>query len=207
MAKFLKGIMLVVCGALVAAGLLSVASGWGLNPFDSKQTDRSQPALLKSVQNISEYHAAVGNFEVILDVEDSVDWLPELLVGRRTLFVAAGTVNAHVDLSGLTEGDLVLSEDGASATVRLPDPQLDKPNLDHERSYVYTQDRGLVDRIADALATPEQEQFYALAETKMTAAAEESELRERAAENTRAMLTGLFGSLGIQATFLDAVSG
>ena len=38
----------------------------------------------------------------------------------------------------------------------------------------------------------------------MTTAAEESELRKQATENTKAMLTGMFGSLGIQATFLDS---
>ncbi|MDQ0826907.1 hypothetical protein QFZ60_003080 [Arthrobacter sp. B2I5] len=35
----------------------------------------------------------------------------------------------------------------------------------------------------------------------MANAAEGSELRQRAAENTKAMLTGLFGSLGYQVTF------
>lgn len=36
----------------------------------------------------------------------------------------------------------------------------------------------------------------------MTSAAEESELRKQAGENTRAMLAGMFSSLGIEVTFL-----
>ncbi|NKX54235.1 DUF4230 domain-containing protein [Arthrobacter mobilis] len=206
--KLFKRIAFVVVGALVALAVLGAANTFGFSPFQSRQTDRSQPALLTSIKDISQYHAAVGNFQVVLDREDDdIAWMPDIIAGRRTLFVAAGTVNAYVDLSGLAEKDLKLSADGKSATVRLPEPQLDKPNLDHDRSYVFMQDRGVLDRIADAIETPQQAQFYRLAETKMTAAAEESELQKRAAENTKAMLTGMFGSLGIQVTFLDDASG
>jgi hypothetical protein len=203
-----KRIAFVVVGTLVVglAGL-GVANVFGFSPFQWLHTDRSQPALLKSIQDISQYHAALGNFEVVLDTEDDVAWVPGFIAGRRTLFVGAGTVNAYVDLSGLADKDLTLSEDGKSVTVRLPEPQLDKPNLDHDRSYVFAQDRGVLDRIADAMEPPQQAEFYKLAETKLTAAAEESELRKRAAENTEAMLTGMFGSLGIHATFLDETSG
>ncbi|MEN8583141.1 DUF4230 domain-containing protein [Burkholderia sp. RS01] len=203
--KLLKGFALVVVGALAAVTLtgLGVVNMFGANPFKVSQTDRNQPVLLKSVQELSQYHAAVGNFELVLDIKDDVAWMPDIIAGQRTLFVAAGTVNTYVDLSGLADKDLTLSPDGKSVTVRLPEPKLDKPNLNFDRTYIYHQDRGIVDRIADAFESPAQTEFYQLAETKMTAAAEESELRKQAAENTRAMLTGMFGSLGIQVTFLD----
>ena len=207
-AVLFKRLAFVVVGALVVAlAVFGVGNVFGFSPFQLHQTDRSQPALLKSIKDISQYHAAVGNFEVVLDVEDDISGVPGIIAGRRTLFVAAGTVNTYVDLSGLADKDLTLSEDGKSATVRLPEPELDKPNLDHDRSYVFMQDRGVLDRIADALEPPQQAQFYKLAETKLAAAAEESELRKQAAENTKAMLTGVFGSLGIHATFLDDASG
>lgn len=204
----IKRIAIVVVGALVLAlAGFGVANVLGFSPFQLGQTDRSQPVLLKSVQDLSQYHAAVGNFEVVLDIEDDVAGMPAIIAGRRTLFVAAGTVNAHVDLAGLADKDLTLSPDGKSARVRLPEPQLDKPNLDLDRSYVFRQDRGVFDRIADAIEAPQQAPIYKLADEKLVAAAEGSELRKRAAENTRSMLTGLFGSLGIQVTFLDDASG
>lgn len=206
-AVLFKRIALAAVGALVVvlAGL-GAANMFGVSPFQVVQTDRSQPALLTSVQNISEYHAAVGNFQVVLDLEDDVTWVPDIVAGRRTLFVAAGTVNAYVDLSGLADKDLTLSEDGKSVTVRLPEPQLDKPNLDQDRSYVFAQERGVLDRITDAVVTPQQAEFDKDAEARLSAGAEESELRIRAAENTEAMLTGMFGSLGMQVTFLDSAS-
>lgn len=199
----IKRIMMVLVGTLILGlAVVGVSNMAGFNAFQSQQTDRSQPALLKSIKDISQYHAAVGNFETVLDVEDNIAGIPTLITGRRTLFVAAGTVNAYVDLSGFADNDLTLSADGKSVTVRLPEPRLDKPNLDHDRSYVFSQDRGVLDRIADAMGTPQQAEFFRIAETKLASAAEESKLREQAAENTKSMLTGMFSSLGIQATFL-----
>ncbi|BCW78856.1 DUF4230 domain-containing protein [Arthrobacter sp. NicSoilC5] len=199
----IKRIMMVLVGTIILGlAVVGVSNMAGFNPFQSHRTDRSQPTLLKSIKDISQYHAAVGNFETVLDVEDNIAGIPTLITGRRTLFVAVGTVDAYVDLSGFADNDLTLSADGKSVTVRLPEPQLDKPNLDHDRSYVFSQDRGVLDRIADAMEAPQQAQFFKLAETKLASAAEESKLREQAAQNTRSMLTGMLSSLGIQATFL-----
>lgn len=206
-ALLFKRIAYVLVGVLgvaaVALAGLGIGSATGFSPFQVVQIDRSQPVLLKSIKDISQFHAAVGNFEVILDTENDVAGLPDIIAGRRTLFVAAGTVDAYVDFSGLAENDLTLSADGESVTVRLPEAQLDKPNLDPDRSYVFMQERGVLDRLADAIETPQQAQFYKLAETKLASSAEESQLRKQAVENTKAMLTGVFGSLGIQAVFLD----
>jgi hypothetical protein len=205
MKRILTNIALIVTGMLlvVIAGI-GVMTVNGMNPLQADRIDRSQPVLLTSVQELSRFNAAVGNFEVLLDVEDDVPWLPDFLSGRRTLFVAAGTVNAYVDMSGLSEDDLTLSADGTTVTVRLPEPELDKPNLDQERSYLFSQDRGAFERVADAFELPEQSEFYLEAETRMAAAAEESELRRQASENTRAMLTGMFGAIDLQVTFRNS---
>ncbi|MCX6499369.1 MAG: DUF4230 domain-containing protein [Arthrobacter sp.] len=204
----MKRLAKVIVGALVLTLVgLGVASVLGFSPFQLGRTDRDHPALLKSIQNVSQYHAAVGNFEVVIDDKTDDTWVPPIIAGRRTLFVAAGTVNAYVDMTRLADKDLTLSPDGKSARIRLPEAQLDKPNLDLDRSYTYSQDRGVLDRIADAIVAPEQEKkVQILAERKFTDAAEKSELRKRAVENTRSMLTGMFSSLGIQVTFENAAS-
>jgi hypothetical protein len=204
-AKSFKPVAFIASAVAVLLAALLVATMLGVGPFSSK-SERSQTVLLKSVKDVSQYHAAVGNFEQVVDTGDDDAAMPDFIAGRRTLFVAVGTVNAHVDLAGLAENDLRLSPDGKTVELRLPEPQLDKPNIDHDRSRVYSQDRGLADRIVDAFEAPQQAELYKLAESNMAAAAEESELRERAAENTKAMLTGLFGSLGYKVTFRDAES-
>jgi hypothetical protein len=191
----------VIGGALVGAlAVLGIAAAFGWLPFQTRTTDHSQPVLLQSIQDLSQYHAAVGTFEVVVDVEDDVNWVPDFIAGERSLFVAHGTVNAYVDFSDLAGDDLTLSEDGTSVTVRIPEPQLDKPNLDMERSRLYSQDRGIYNRLKDAIEPKDQQKIYLLAEQKIAAAAAESELRAQAAANTKQSLTELFNSLGLTAT-------
>lgn len=202
-AKSFKPVAVVASAVAVLLAALLVATMLGFGPLASK-SERS--VLLKSVRNVSQYHAAVGDFQLLLDEREDTGGLPGFIAGRRTLFVAAGTVNAYVDLSGLAEEDLTVSADGKSVTLRLPEPQLDKPNINHERSYVYSQDRGIADRVVDAFTAPQQAELYLLAESDMADAAEDSELRQRAGENTRSMLTGLFGSLGYEVTFEGGAS-
>jgi hypothetical protein len=201
--KLFKRVASVV---VLALAVLGIANVFGYSPFPSSQGDRTQTVLLKSVKDASQLHSAIGTFELVVDTGDDDEAMPDIIAGRRTLFVAAGTVNAHVDLAGLAEKDLTLSRDGKSVELRLPEAELDKPNIDHDRFKVYKDDRGLVDRIADVFDAPQQAELYKLAETKMAAAAEKSELRERAAANTRATLTSLLGGLGYQVTFKDDTS-
>jgi hypothetical protein len=76
-----KRIAWVVVGGLVAVAGLGAANMAGFNPFQLVHSDRSQPAVLMSIQKLSRYHAAVGNFEQVLDIPGDVSWLP--LMSRR----------------------------------------------------------------------------------------------------------------------------
>lgn len=197
--KALKGAAML---AVTGLGLVGGASLLGFNQYPwSNSTDRT--VLLQSIKDVSQLQSSIGTFQLILDTGDDNAALPDIISGRRTLFLAHGTVDAHVDLSGLTDGDLSLSPDGKSATLRLPEPVLEKANLDHEASKVYRSDRGVLDRIADVFGTPEQTAIYSRAETEIAAAAEKSDLRERASASAQATLTGIFKSAGISVTFVE----
>ena len=194
----------VVIGLLLVLAVGGVTSFWrGMNPFGTDTVDRSQPALLQSIRDLSQYHAAVGDFQVVLDVEKDVKLVPSIIAGQRTLFVAYGTVNAFVDFSGMTGDALKVSQEAKTVEVRLPPAELDKPNLDPERSYVFAQQRGAWDRLNDLVKGADQHEFSARAEQKIAAAAEESKLRDQADQNTRAMLVGMLGSLGYTVTFTN----
>ncbi|HLU76094.1 MAG TPA: DUF4230 domain-containing protein [Nonomuraea sp.] len=192
--RYLAGLLVVVVLALVAGRL---AWTW-LNPLGEQTIDRSQPALLQSIKDLSRFEAATGSFQVVVDLEKDARFLPDAVKGTRTLFVGAGGVDAYVDLSGLTGDAVTVSEDRTAATIVLPRAQLDKPNLDNRRSYVFAQQRGLLDRVQDFLSgsPADQREVYLLAERKIAEAAAESDLRARADANTRRMLEGLLKSLG-----------
>lgn len=185
-------VVLVLCSQSV--GLLPNFS----NPFGKERTDRSQPPLLQSIQDLSRYVAAEGNFQVVIDLQKNRKYVPDFLVNERTLFVGAGSVESYVDFGAIGEGAITESADRKSVTVRLPDPQLAAPNLDLERSYVFAEQRGLLNQLGEVFGGDpnRQREVYLLAEERIAEAAKESGLVERARENTRKMLEGLLRSLG-----------
>ncbi|MEV4801204.1 DUF4230 domain-containing protein [Nonomuraea sp. NPDC049421] len=187
--------LLVVAVLLVVAGRL--AWSW-LDPLGERTIDRSQPVLLQSIKDLSRFEAATGNFQVVVDLEKDAAFLPDAIKGTRTLFVGAGGVDAYVDFSTLATNGVTVSQDRTEATVRVPRAQLEKPNLDNNRSYVFAHQRGLFDRVSDFLSgsPADQRELYLLAEKKITEAAVASDLRARADANTKAMLSGMLRSLG-----------
>jgi hypothetical protein len=170
------------------------------NPFATQKTDRSGPVLLESIHDLSRYVAAEGNFQVLVDLQQNKKFIPDVIFNDRTLFVGAGSVNAYVDFSTIGQGAVVVSPDGKTVDIKLPEPQLEKPSLDTTRSYVFAQERGITNRIGDFVGGDpnKQQQLYQLAEDKIAAAANESELRTRAKKNTQAMLESLMKGLGYQ---------
>ncbi|HEV3496781.1 MAG TPA: DUF4230 domain-containing protein [Actinomycetes bacterium] len=168
------------------------------NPFATRQVDRSQPVLLKAIEDLEVYKAATGNFQVVVDLEESSPGIPLAIKGQRTLFVAGGSVDAEVDFSTLDEGAIRVSGDGRRAEITLPHARLTPARVDPEQSRVFSRERGLLDRLGSVLSdnpTSERE-LYRLAQQKMQAAAAESELRAQAERNTTAMLEGMLRSLG-----------
>ena len=163
-----------------------------------KTIDRSGPVILQSVRDLARYEAAAGNFQVIVDLEKDATFLPLAIIGQRTLFVAVGSVNAYVDFSGLRKDAITVTSDRQAVGLRLPHAALDKPNLDHQRSYVFAEERGIVDRVRAFFdqAPNEQAELYKVAEQKIADAAIQSRLTDRAEANARMMLQDMLRSLG-----------
>ncbi|GAA2452967.1 DUF4230 domain-containing protein [Streptomyces glaucus] len=196
--KAVTAVVLVL--AVLFAGLrLSVLPGLK-DLFGTETHDRSGPALLQSIQDISRYDAASGTFQVVVDLEKDTRYVPDAIRGTRTLYVGAGTVDAYVDLGKVGEDDVRVDEDRTSATLRLPHAALGKPALDPDRSYAVSKQRGLLDRLGDLFSgNPNGEQAVQQAAVRHIGdAAKESGLTARAERNTTEMLEGLLRSLGFQ---------
>ena len=168
------------------------------NPFQQRTVDRSGPAVLKSLQDLQEYHAATGNFQQIVDLHQD-SGLPDEILGARTLYVAYGSVDASVDFSNVDDDAVDVSDDRLTATITLPRPTLSPARIDPTRSYIYDQNEGALNKIGDIFSSndPDQQQLNVLAVQKMNAAAQQgSGLIARARENTRLMLSSLLRALG-----------
>jgi Protein of unknown function (DUF4230) len=190
------GLALLVPAGL---GLRDWVAGWG-NPLEPEVVDRSTAPLLLALDDLSEYHAATADVQVMVDVEVDTPWVPSMISGERVHFLAIGSADAYVDFEALDAGAVTLSPDGTSATIVLPAPELAEVRIDPEESRVVDRDRGLVERIGGALAENpiDDGELYALAERRLGAAVAESDVLDRAEENTRDMLTGLAQSLGVE---------
>ncbi|WP_328539127.1 DUF4230 domain-containing protein [Streptomyces sp. NBC_00344] len=195
----------VPVGLAVILALLLAGSGLDLLPglgdvFGEKTTDRSGPALLKSIQDMSRYEAASGNFQVVVDLEKDTKFLPDAIRGSRMLYVGAGTVGSFVDLGKVAKGNVTVNKDRTAATLRLPHAVLGKPAIDPDRSYAVSKQRGLLDRLGDFFSdNPNNEHaVQKLAALHIGEAAKDSGLSARAEKNTTSMLQGLLHSLGFK---------
>ncbi|MGI9017259.1 MAG: DUF4230 domain-containing protein [Euzebya sp.] len=198
-----------VLGVIVVLVLITVAFVGGLAgrsfvedlvelPFGSDTIDRSGPAVLQAVRDLAEFRAASGEYSVIVDIENDIRFVPSLLIGERSLFVAAGTVDAAVDFGGLSGDNVRVSADGMSVTLILPTAQLTDPRIDPDASYVYDRDRGVVNQLESLLTgdTPDDQELYQQATEQLAEAAVDSDLRARAQQNTGATLSALMEALG-----------
>jgi hypothetical protein len=87
----------VIVGLFLVAGRFNWLPGLP-DPFATSTVDRSGPAVLQSIQNMSDYDAATGNYQIVVNLDQEAKYLPSALLGNNTLYVAAGTVQSYVDL-------------------------------------------------------------------------------------------------------------
>jgi len=194
-----KRVLVIAAGVIVALFVVGAIDLFDFlpNPFKSESVDRSQPALLERLNDLSEYRAASAELQVLIDVEEDIRFLPSFVAGQRVTFLAGGSVDGAVDFGSL--GDDAVEIDGDEVTITLPAAEIVDVDVDPDRSYVVNRDRGVLDRIGGVFSdnpTGEQE-LYQLAEDKLAAAARDnSGLLTRAERNTQLMLEGLLRGLG-----------
>ena len=187
------------------AGLLPALSA----TFTPQTIDRGPAPLMAALTDISEYHAATGTFQVLVDIERDTPHIPALISGERTTLFATGQVDALVDLSGLGPDRVTTSADQSAVTFALPSARLAPATLDPTATRVVGRDRGIVERLAGVINNNpvHDEELYRLAARKLDETAKQSDLTARAETNTRDMLTSLARSLGyeqVTVTFGDA---
>ena len=204
------GVVAVLLVALLALFGLARLTHW---PFGSEERDRSGPAVLTAMRDLSEYHAAAGQYQVLIDIQQDAKFLPDVIKGKRTIFLAIGSVDAYVDFRKLGDDAVSVSSDRKSVSITLPRAQLSTPNVDPNESRVLNQDLGLVDRLGNLFSdqpNPQNQQMYQLAEQRLADAAKQVGLQKRAEDNTRTTLDKLMSSLGfttVNITYVNPAAG
>ena len=197
--NFLLGLgLLGFLGAGLVVGVLSYAKSHLKNPIKTVVVDRTPPPVMLTLKDLSLYKAAAGDYEVLVDVEKDVQYVPKAIAGQRTLFIGIGTVDATVDFRNVGGSAIVTNADHTSAVITLPHAGLSSAVIDPAQSHVASRQRGIVDRIKGAVEdNPDNDkELYVAAAAKMNAAATASGLRDKAEANTTKMLTAMLTNLG-----------
>jgi len=197
-------VLLVTLAALGFGAIVAMKSLRPSNPLRERTVDRSSPALLKSLTDLAELHAAEGRYQVLVDLEKDTQYVPSLLKGSRVVYSATGSVDALVDLTAVGPG--AIRVEGTTVHVTVPAVRLADPALDLGASKVISRSRGLLDRVGSAVGderNPDQ-QLLVLAQQKVgRAAGEDTELRQRAEANVRTTLGTLVHDLGFTGAVVD----
>ena len=196
--KFLGGVAMVL--GIAVAGAVGFQLIHVHLPFGTQAKDHSPPPVLNELRDLSDFHAAQAQFEVTVDLEKDVKYVPSAIAGERVQFVGIGTVDAVVDFGTLGTGAVQIGDDAKSVVVTLPSPTVQDPVLDHEQSHVMNRDRGLLNRIGglfDDNPTSEAS-LYKAAMNKMSDSAAQTDLVQRAKEHTTFVLTGMLKSMGFE---------
>jgi hypothetical protein len=160
-----------------------------LNPTP---TIRPSPTtIIRQVRSLSRLETVAYSVEKVITAESGQDALA-FLFGDRLLFVAHGQVIAGVDLGGVQEGDITVTQDDRVVMV-LPSAEVFVVNLDNEKSFVYDRDTGVLGLNQDLETAARQ-----AAEEEILSAALADGILETADANARAYLERLITGFGFQ---------
>lgn len=150
--------------------------------------------ILREIKDLSRLETASFEFEKIITAETRQDVLWGAL-GESLIFVANGKVFAGVDFAQMADGDIQVY-DPVTVYVHLPRAQIfeDVPVLNNDLSYVADRDTGILTRADPELETQVRQE----AEKAIRAAADESQILQRADNNARDFMTSFLSELGFE---------
>jgi hypothetical protein len=176
------------------------------NPSDTVQPAR--PQVVSAIQALGRYVGAEATYQVQIDLQADPKYIPDYIFNEKTLFVGVGSVKASVDFGVLPAAAIKESTDHTVVSLTLPAPALDTPSLDVDKSYLYTQERGVVNHVSDLFGgnANDTQALYKLARDKIAEQAKTGTLTDQAEQNIRAMLVALGSQLGFAETRVSFVS-
>jgi uncharacterized protein DUF4230 len=181
--------------AAAALALLILAVGAAVlgQIRDSGTTLRSTPSVVTAVRDLARLETVEYHVERVIDLRDRQSLLFGLIGTQDAiLFVAVGQVTAGVDLSELTEGDVVVDRTQGIASVMLPAARVLSTRLDNDNSWVYSRSTDVLAQRKEDLETRARQ----AAERTLEDDAVASGILDRARTNAEQTVAALVRSLG-----------
>ena len=100
----------------------------------------TSPVVVEGIQDLNQLATVRWRESVIVTRQSGGSEFERFLVGEKVLLVAAGDVEAGVDLESLGRDDVRVN--GETVTIRLPEPEILSVSLDEGATGVYDRDFG-----------------------------------------------------------------
>lgn len=184
---------IVVISGVVGVGLARYGAnlpvvGWLFGEGQPQTT--TSPVVVEDIQKLDRLDTVRMTQSVVVTKETGGTELRRFLTGEEVILVAVGDVEAGVNLSDLTEGDVRVED--KVVTLRMPEPEVSSVALDEEQTRLYDRDQGILRPRADETLVEEAREE---AQDELLAAARQNDIistAERNAEDTiRTFLTTL----------------
>lgn len=181
-----------------------LAAGVALGRFAPRwlevQAERRPPDVVSQVRELARLEGVSYHIERVVDLKDEQRRVFGLVsAGDAILLVASGDVVAGVDLGKLGPGDVQVTPDGRSVTIRLPPAEVFSARLDNSHTYVHSRKTDLLALRQESLETRARQ----AAEDTLRAAAQDAGILERAETSVARTVTSLVRSLGFEDVRVD----
>lgn len=210
--NWLGGLLWMISGGAIAAALLVGFNHFQLGDhllqgFSALITPkRSEPKVdvrslvLQQVREASELTTAAFTMQAVVPTEQDASFGGLVFGKTKLLYIAHGEVKAGVDLSQITADQVQVKQD--SIQIQLPAAQILDQKIDVNRSQVYDYNRGMLGLGPDV--GPElQSLAQQEALQKITSAACEEGLLQKASDRARLVVTQLFRTAGYESVVVN----
>ena len=158
----------------------------------------TSPVVVEGIQDLNQLATVRWRESVIVTRESGGTDFEQFLVGEQVLLVAAGDVEAGVDLKSLGRDDVRVS--GETVTIRLPEPEILSVSLDEGTTGVYDRDFGPLNvRPDDDLV----EQARAAAVDRLEQTARDEDILAQAERNAENGIRAFVTSLGFEEVWFE----
>lgn len=187
---------IVVISVVVGIGLARYGAnlpvvGWLFGEGQSQTT--TSPVVVEDIQKLDQLDTVRMTQSVVVTKETGGTELRRFLTGEEVLLVAVGNVEAGVDLSDLTEGDVRVED--KTITLRMPEPEISSVSLDEEQTRLYDRDQGVLRLRPDETLVEEARRE---AQDELVAAARQNDIRATAESNAEDTIRTFLTTLGYE---------
>lgn len=148
-------------------------------------TIRDRGGAIQQMKNLQRLETQRFSIERVVEASTARGDALDMFLGERLLLIASGDVVAGVDLSKLTDRDVIISSDGMSVTLTLPASEIFSARLNNERTRVYDRQTRLLTQLTGGQDPTLETQARQEAERQILAAACENGIMQRAAEEAK----------------------